>query len=472
MGGMSFLPPGYPFNQTPLGQGTPQVAQPNPGVMTPEQLLAWYEALANTPQGKAAAEAQQQTIAMNVKQALAAMQNERDRIALAQGQAAADKWYKQESLKLAQQAHDLAVKTQQQNYELATGQMMGTFQGQPTLAGLGQAAQYTGLYNGTPTLQAINQENQFGLQQAGVTGQYQGAPTLQAINQQQQYGLQLGAQTGYQNGQATLPREQAAANTALQAAQIGASLRGPGDWAQYLQAMNGIAGSPASALVASAPGGLGQAAGPAPAPMTLASMLGQAGVMPRQSGVPTSAQYGQTVLHGDPSQGAEGPMMAGGGQMFAGGTPGFNEQTGSYSSAPAGGMRSTMPVGAAGGGGQRGARGFSDGGGTVATMADSGGSPYTQPGWNPQSMTGAIGQVASAPRVTNQQLGLTDEEAGTLKNYFTNPNQAPVGWWESKDEDQKAYLGGLNEYWGGSNSTFKNRYANSRTRQGAWNAAT
>jgi hypothetical protein len=73
--------------------------------------------------------------------------------------------------------------------------------------------------------------------------------------------------------------------------------------------------------------------------------------------------------------------------------------------------------------------------------------------------------------VTNAQLGLTDDDAGTLQNYFNNPNQAPVGFWESKNRDQKSYLNGLNSYWGGSPDTFEDRYKNTRTRQGSAFAA-
>lgn len=498
MGG--FLPAGYPYNTMPFGQfGTGQsAAMPNASTMTPQQMLAWYEQLANTPQGQAAAKAQQQTIQMNVQQALAAMQNERDRIAIAKGQAEADRWYKEESLKLAQQVHQLAVQTQQQNYELSGAALTGTFQGNPTLANLNQTAQYTGLYNGTPTLQAQNQQQQFGLQQGQLTGLYEGAPTLAAQNQQQQYGLQLGAQTGYQNGQATLSREQAAANAAMEAARLGASLQGPANYAKYLQAANAVAGSPVSALVASAPGGLGQMQGDPGGPITLAGMLSQYGVMPGQgasqpgAGAPVGTQYGQTVLHGDPTQYNE-PSN---GQMFAGGTPGFNEQTGSYSSAPAGGMRSTMPVGAVGSG-QRGARGFSDGGGSLTPEQDAqyrhaatadpttrqqawwqqqnANNPYVttqQQGWNPQSVTGAIGQAASAPRVTNAQLGLTDEEAGQLQSWMASPNQAAGTWWSSKSGSQKEYLKGLGSYWGHDMNTFEERERNARPRQSAvWNAA-
>ena len=502
MGG--FLPAGYPYNTMPFGQfGTGQSAaapaQPNPATMTPQEVMDWYTALANTPQGQAAAQAQQQTIAMNVKQALAAMQNERDRIAIARGQAEADRWYKQESLKLAQQAHALAVQTQAQNYELSGAALTGQFQGNPTLANQAQTAMYTGLYNGQQTLQAQNQAQQFGLQQAGVTGTYQGAPTLAAQNQAQQYGLQLGAQTGYQGGNATLAREQAAASAAMEAARLGASLQGPANWAQYLQAANAVAGSPASALVASAPGGMGQMQGDPGGPMTLATMLGQFGVMPGQ-GPSQPVQQAYT----EPAPG----------QMHAGGTPGFNEQTGSYSSAPAGGMRASGANGSMAFTDQRGtnpvnpqdpnrsrvtpgqpaAPVFSDpqeqgrymqllsaGPGDLnptdldelrrfqARLAPQ--RPAQQPGWNPQSPTGAIGQVASAPRVTNAQLGLTDDEASKLQSWMSSPNQASGTWWASKSGSQKEYLKGLGSYWGHDMNTFEERERNARPRQAAWNAA-
>lgn len=536
MGG--FLPAGYPYNTMPFGQfGTGQSAaapaHPNPSTMTPQEVMDWYTTLANTPQGQAAAAAQQQTIAMNVKQALAAMQNERDRIAIAQGQAAADKWYKEESLKLAQQAHQLAVQTQTQNYELSGAALTGTFQGNPTLANQAQTAMYTGLYGGTPTLQAINQEQQFGLQQGGLTGMYNGAPTLAAQNQAQQYGLQLGAQTGYQGGQATLGREQAAASAAMEAARLGASLQGPANYAKYLQAANAVAGSPVSALVASAPGGMGQMQGDPGGPMTLATMLGQYGVMPGQG----PSQPGQSTMHGPSGQAFTDPYGAsqyamqqpepGGGQMrpsyldprqyaqydalppevkaqymandpgaqmHAGGTPGFNEQTGSYSSAPAGGMR---PSGGSGGmaftDGGRGTNPVGGGQQSARVPVESGNRstmpvgptdpnrtrqpvqaqpmPVQQQGWNPQSVTGAIGQVASAPRVTNAQLGLTDQEAGQLQSWMSSPNQASGTWWASKSGSQKEYLKGLGSYWGHDMNTFEERERNARPRQAAWNAA-
>lgn len=637
---MGFLPTGFPYGGTPLGGGVP-----NTSSMTSTQYLDYLEQLANTPQGIAANNAAQQTIAMNVRIANEQLRAERDRIAIARGQAEADRWYKGEQLKLAQQAHQLAVQTQQQNYELAVGgltgsfngnptlaalgqqgQMTGMYNGQPTLANLGQQAQYTGLYNGTPTLQAIGQQQQFGLQQgaltgnyqgnptlqalqneqnfginqagvtglyngsptlaaqnqgfqqgvqaAGLTGQYQGAPTLAAQNQQQQYGLQLGqfglnqagvygygpngaptlanqqfqtGATGYLNGNPTLAREQAAAGTALQAAQLGASLQGPGNWAQYLTAANAVAGSPASSLLASAPGGLGQMQGDPGGPMTLAKLLGDFGVMPGTGpsqpmqpqppmydlragfsepwagmGGPPVQQNDGGVIDGRvlgasstpaPMGGSRGAMMrdpvtgawsqqAGAGQgpgemAYAGGSPTFNEHTGTYSAAPAGGMRPsieprrpmyldpTMPQAGADGGPPPGytyhegklvpsapagpPAGYTYHGGQLVPIQQSAPAPATQQpaafNYNPYSLTGAIGQAATAARPTNAQLGLSDADATTLKGYFQNPGQAPSTWWSSKSPTQKSYLSGLMSHFGEDPETFKWREANSRPRQ-------
>jgi hypothetical protein len=518
-----------------------------------QQTLDWWEQIANSPMGQQANQAMQQTIGMNVKIANAQLKNAAAQIAIQKGQAAADKWYKEQQVKLAQQAHQLAVKTQQQNYELSVGGLTGQFNGQPTMAYQGMQAGYTGMWNGQPTLQNQNQQQQFGLQQGQLTGLYNGAPTLAALMNSQNFGLNQAGVTGYYNGQATMNREQQAANAALSAAQIGASLRGPGDWAQYLQAMNGIAGSPASALVASAPGGMGQAAGNGGGPVSLAQVLGQAGVMPGQGGSqpgawqPPASWGGGGVVTTNPV----GPVAEPNPQQWAGGTPGFNEgplqtqagiptkaqggswsfngQTGqweqqdmsgatlshqasSYSSAPANRPRGTNPVGphGSGGGPRTGSASTDNGGGGMAggfmvqnpdgtwsqggsgttQQQQAGGTPITPSGigiapgptghektgsgsittqqgagWNPYSLTGAIGQVAAAPRVTNAQLGLTDDEAKTLQNAFRNPHQMAGTWWSSKSADQKAYLGGLNEYWGGSNTTFQEKERNSRPRQ-------
>lgn len=630
----------------------------------------------------------QQTIALNVKQALAAMANERDRIAIAQGQAKANEWYQQQQVQLARDAHQLAIQTQNQNYALAAGGLTGTFGGQPTLAAqqqqglmtgyyngtptlanLGQQAQYTGMYGGVPTLQAQTQQQQYaldqarlalsqltqqqqnalaqgtlnlatltqqqrnaidqanlGLTQAGVTGEFNGRPTLAALAQQQQFGLsqagvtgtyggspteaarqfnaslalQAGQQSGYlPNGDPTLAREQGAASTALQAAQLGASLSGPENWAQFLQAQNAVSGGPASALVASAPGGLGMMQGDPGGPMTLSKMLTGFGVMPGQGSPQPTQGYGDpgslrapsgpidqtgapingTVTgawstpysdpwgaapggpinqtgapiggggqgmspwnlgyYGAPGAGQGAPYGGGAGgymirnpdgswgqggasgvpdqQMWAGGSPTFNEQTGqyggggaggfmyqdpsggwqqggggtsggagSYSAAPAGGMRRQPMPSLWNPGGQRtfanvdpvtggstlagGAMTNSGGGG--GAPAQSGGQKPSYMGWNPYSPTGALGQAAQPWQPTSQQLGFNnDDEMNTVKGYFASPNTSPSTWWTSKSDDQKKYLGGLNELWGGSQNTFLERERNARPRQGAWNAA-
>lgn len=616
----TWAPPGGWYNAGAASVQQPQQQQPqaNPA-SDPNAYLNQLMAIYNSPIGRDAQAAMQQTISMNVRQALAAMKNERDRIAIQKGQAEADRWYKEQSLQLARDAHQLAVQTQQQNYALAAGGLTGQFNGQPTLAALGQQGQmtgyyngtptlanlgqqamYTGLYNGTPTLQAQNQQQQYALQQAqlalaqltqqqqhelaqgtlnlatltqqqrnaieqaqlgltqaGITGEFNGRPTLAALAQQQNFGLaqagvtgtyggtpteaarqfnlnyalQQGQQTGYQNGAPTLAREQGAANTALQAAQLGASLRGPGDWAQYLQAANAVGSNPAvSGLLASAPGGLGAMQGEPGGPMTLGKLFSDYGVMPGQgpsqpwqggSGNPLSMGGGD---QGDLARQAGFTPASPGQQMWAGGSPTFNEQTGQYGGGAGGFMEQTPGGGWQQGGGSSGTGSYSSApaggmrmgpkpslwnpqpgggfpnvdpvtggstlaGGAITNSASGGGMPewqqgwnsfkgsYAQPqqqtsgGWNPYSMTGAIGQAASAPRVTNQQLGLSDQEADQLKGYFNSPNSAPGTWWTSKSTPQKKYLSGLNAYWGGDPETFQERERNARPRQGsAWAA--
>lgn len=389
------------------------------------------------------------------------------------------------------------------------GQLTGVYKNQPTLANLAQTAQYTGLYGNTPTLQAINQEQQYGLNLAGLSGQLPngGGPTLAATGQEQNYGLNLAGvtgygpngaptlantqfqtgATGYLNGAPTLSREQAAANTSLQAAQLGASLQGPGNWAKFLQAQYGVANSPASSLVSSVPGGLGAPAAANPPPMTLGTVLNGFGVMP---------------------QAGPGPGVANGQQVYAGGSSSFNESTGQYVPGQQGytpqqqqqwaaqtmaqpwwqQQNANNPYAQQGGGGspwyttgggsqQSGAAGRSaDGadvlsGGRVTANEGGSGQPAFLQGYNPYSLTGAVGQVANAPRLTAQDFGMSDQEANTVKGYLDNPGSAPMGWWESKSQPQRDFLGSFNTYGGGDQATFLSRYRDSRPRQGAYNAA-
>lgn len=498
-----------------LGSGS------SPDMSDPSSVIAYYTALASTPQGQAAIRAQGQTAAMNVKIANAAMQNEKARIAIQQGEAKANAWYQQQQVKIAQQAHELAVQQQAWTQQYQTGELTGFLNGQPTLANLGQQAQYTGMYNGAPTLanlgqqayytgsyngaptlQAQNQQQQFGLQQGQLTGLYNGAPTLAAQGQQAQQAqnwanilgyTENGAPTlanqqfvtgatGYYGGNPTLAREQAAANTSLQAAQLGASLQGPGNWAKFLQAQNGVAGSPASALVRSAPGGLGASSGPNPGPMTLATVLNGFGVSPRTNDEAAAihayaadnglsendalAMYRAATPEQQAQAVARGRQLAAsqpGGNNYAGGSSTFSEARGGYGSPDAGGW----PAGY--GGTATAGRGSGYGG----TAIDDTGGLYTSSmgggyggGYNPYNLMGAVGQVANAPRATNAQLGLSDDEAGTLQNYFNNPNQAPSTWWSSKSPTERSYLNGLNSYWGGDPDTFAYRERNGRPNQG------
>jgi hypothetical protein len=295
---------------------------------TPQQYLSYLEMLANSPQGQAAQRAQQQTAEFQINQALEQLKLQRDQLAITRGQAEANRWYQQEQLKLAQQAHQLAVQQQQWSQQYQTAGLTGELNGSPTLANLAQQANFLGTYNGQPTQQAINQQQQFGLQQGQLTGQYNGAPTLAAIGQQQNYGLNLAGvtgyapngdptfqrqqwetgQTGYLNGAPTLQRQQAAAGTALQGAGLLAQLQGPENWATYLQAANALANSPASALVQSTPGGLGATnLAQTVRPQSLGNVLAQAGMTPNMQRPPTQApQGGQGIYQGQPASFNEG----------------------------------------------------------------------------------------------------------------------------------------------------------------------
>jgi hypothetical protein len=132
---------------------------------------------------------------------------------------------------LAQAQAQLAQAAQQfeQTYGLQVGSLTGMFQGQPTLAALGQQGQMTGYYQGAPTLQNLAQQAQY-------TGMYGQTPTLQAINQGQQFGLQQGALTGTYQGGLTLPAWQAQ----QQAAQNQGAMLGHFNGMPTLQAQLGL----------------------------------------------------------------------------------------------------------------------------------------------------------------------------------------------------------------------------------------
>lgn len=84
--------------------------------------------------------------------------------------------------------------------KLAEAGLLGTYEGQATLAKLAQE------------FQQAEMNRQFGLSEAGVTGTYNGAPTMAAVNQQNQ--------------------------TALSLMQLQSQLRGPRDWAAYQSTFN------------------------------------------------------------------------------------------------------------------------------------------------------------------------------------------------------------------------------------------
>lgn len=231
------------FLEQTFGGGSPS---PSPY----QQLLNYQQQYWASPMGLAERDAYDQTNSLNRQQVLAQMQAQRDQIALQRGTVEADRWYRGEQLKLARQQHELAVQQLQQ------------------------------------------QGRQFDVT---ATGYLDGSPTL--TRQQFEAGT-----TGYYGGNPTLAREQAAANIALQAAQLGASLRGPRNWGAYLEAANNVAGSPVSALVRSTPGGLGMAADQGRQQrQTLSGVLGDFGVN-GGGNVPTGAA---------PASGAGAPLSGG-----------------------------------------------------------------------------------------------------------------------------------------------------------------
>ncbi len=67
---------------------------------------------------------------------------------------------------------------QERDYGLQAGALTGQFNGSPTLAALGQQAQYTGVYGGQPTIQAQNQN----FQQNLATNQFNNQLNEQAYN--------------------------------------------------------------------------------------------------------------------------------------------------------------------------------------------------------------------------------------------------------------------------------------------------
>lgn len=171
---------------------------------TPQQMsrmaLDQANALWQSPMGQAAQRGLDQTAKFNKKMALDAAKAERDRIKILKGQAAADKWYKEQQIRILEMDH--ALRARQVEAE----------------------------------------------------------------------------QTGYWGGAPTLAREQQAANVALQAGQLGASLRGPRNWATYLRTAYDTANSPVSSFVSSVPGGLGQGASEGTRRLTLTDVLNDFGV--------------------------------------------------------------------------------------------------------------------------------------------------------------------------------------------------
>lgn len=232
---------------------------------------------------------------------------------------------------LAQQAQQF-----EQTYGLQAGTLLGTFNGQPTLANLAQQAQFLGTYNGNPTLQAKNQEQTYGLNLAALSGQLPngGGQTLagqqQGFNQwlaNQQNAQAIGALTGEYGGNPTLAaraqqaaQQQAQAQIGLNTLQLGASLGGPADWLNYEEAASGARNNPLLAqgvaswadMTNNRPTGTAGWAGGAPVARSLDTL---------------SADFG-----GPGSQGAYGRSTDQ--PMYAGGSASFNEQGGGSNVTP------------------------------------------------------------------------------------------------------------------------------------------
>ena len=187
------------------------------------QFLQYQNDYWQSPMGLREQDAYDQTTRLNRKELLAKLKAERDRIAIAQGEAKANQWYQQQQVKLAQQTHALRV--------------------------------------------------------SEVTGYHEGNPTLQ--------------------------RETSQADVALRAGQLGASLRGPRDWATYLRTSNDVANSPASSFVNATPGGMGQN-NVNTRRMTLSDVLGDFGMGNGGSMVGQSGAAG-----GGTAPGAPAPNTAG-----------------------------------------------------------------------------------------------------------------------------------------------------------------
>lgn len=283
------------------------------------QYQQWRNEYWASPEGLREMDAYEQTTRLNRRELLARLKAERDRIAIAKGEAEANQWYQRAQVKLAQQTHALRV--------------------------------------------------------SEVTGYHNGAPTLQ--------------------------RETSQADVALRAGQLGASLRGPRDWATYLRTSNDVAGSPASSFVNATPGGLGQN-NVNTRRMTLKDVLGDFG------------------------------MGNGGGMVGQSGAMGGGAATGTMPGAPA-----PNSAGLTGGPNPNGTY-----------------QPVQQP----------VGQMPGGASALG--LGLNPGEEQQLRQRFSSPNSAPMGWWESKSSDQRDYLRGLMDEWGYSPTTFEEQYANSRPRQG------
>jgi hypothetical protein len=118
--------------------------------------------------------------------------------------------------------------------------LTGQYNGTDTLAGQAQRAQLTGMFEGHETTayqqQLFNQEMQKvanELAAAGLLGTYQGQQTLAAKAQEFQQAISAAGLTGVYNG---APTQQAIAqqnSTALSLMQLQSQLQGPRNWAAY-----------------------------------------------------------------------------------------------------------------------------------------------------------------------------------------------------------------------------------------------
>jgi hypothetical protein len=392
--------------------------------------------------------------------ALGQLKNQRDQIAVQRGAAAADAWYKKATLAFARQQHqdELAKQVRDEAYrqmafetsatgtfngaptwdrQAQTASLTGMLDGSPTWQRITQEAQLTGSYNGSPTWQKIQEE-------ARLTGSYQGSPTWQRI-------MDEAGMTGMLNGMPTMQRQ------SLEAQLTGMFNGNPTLARQQFEtgATGYLNGSP-----------------------TMARQFGEAGLSGYLNGAPTLQRE---------QAGADVNLRAAGLGASLGGPRNWGKYIVGAGAVGQNPLLSTTPnLGAAADqsqqrrltladvmgdyGGQGGAIGQAGGAGQPAAQygaaGQAGGAAGTASG--PLTLSSVLGNTVNAVSRTpsNDELGMTDQEATTLRGYYRNPGSAaPVGWWESQSPDMKEYHRGLMSLWGESPDTFENKYRNRGPRQ-------